>query len=885
MIEMAQYVVLALVAVTALIVLINLIKGLIRGFKKTVGSLIAIVASAIVAFIVTAIICKPSSSMMVFLMDQLSSLLGKDISDILFGIEAVGEVLYYYVAMIIAPFVFLVIYILLSIIFAIIAGIVVRIMLRKKKPKGALHRLGGLGVGLVCGILVSAILLMPIVGLLGVATEVGAQADPDLLGDEEIVDLLESLSEDQALAIYYKASGWLFDSLTSTSFEGERVSLKSELVAILGMVANFSALSSGNLGDAEVAALNAAVDGIDGSPLVKHAAAGLISEMAGSWAAGESFLGIEMIDAGELLNPVINSVIGVLATTNKEYVIADLHTLTGILGIIVSHGLMDATESSDMLETLGKGGVITELMREANKNPRMSVISDSIAQLSVRAIGSTIGIPQDRAERYNSLMDEVADILNDSAYMSYDDRYTYVDEHLIDALDKYGVDVNDESVLSITEGVLTDLGSAGQLDGADVSEFFIIYELGFETTTASSGNGYDLLSGTKPTLVTNGDGTISVGDRVFENYHANDYRNSSAYLMGKAHVDFGDAATLYSAESMHSSLITMEDIMAGIKLFSDCENPEAEIDKIADMLAEAFELFGTDFSNMSKTELFNKMGALLDMMSATEIFGKDVTGGILTGVVQSESVRSELGLSNKDATNFADKLNSTTQTENGSYGSVTQAVSSTIDVVEKINDSNTTQEERREATEKLMSNMTPENAELLGTMTTPSMMVNYGTPESSADIVADSVSALFNNMANFQNKASSDTSYKEEAEAVNTLLTVAMDSTSSSSNEFFATEENDGGRTGKTAAEYVELLVGSEVVSETILTTVYDEGKNDNPFNVHPTEADQAELTTAMNEYYDNNKEGLSEEEHELLVKKLNAVAILTNVDTPFDVQ
>ena len=42
--KMVQYLVLGLVAVTALIVFINLIKGLIRGFKKTLGSIVPIVA-------------------------------------------------------------------------------------------------------------------------------------------------------------------------------------------------------------------------------------------------------------------------------------------------------------------------------------------------------------------------------------------------------------------------------------------------------------------------------------------------------------------------------------------------------------------------------------------------------------------------------------------------------------------------------------------------------------------------------------------------------------------------------------------------------------------------------------------------------------------------
>jgi hypothetical protein len=124
--------------------------------------------------------------------------------------------------------------------------------------------------------------------------------------------------------------------------------------------------------------------------------------------------------------------------------------------------------------------------------------------------------------------------------------------------------------------------------------------------------------------------------------------------------------------------------------------------------------------------------------------------------------------------------------------------------------------------------------------------------------------------------------YDTEADAVNTLLVLAMDSAESESNSLFADGSEDGGRTGTTAAEYVELFVGSEVVSETLLNTVYEKGNDDNPFGVKPSENDKVAFSTAINEYYENNSEGLTEEEHDLLVKKLNAVAIITNMEIPF---
>lgn len=887
---MVQYLVLGLVAVTALIVFINLIKGLIRGFKKTLGSLVAIIASAVIAFIVTVIICKPSSSLVTYLINLLGGVLNEETTQILFGIESVGEVLNYYVVLLIAPFVFVAIYAVLSIILAIVASIVTKHIAKNKKLKPAANRLGGLGVGVLCGLLVSVILLTPLVGIIGSAAEIGKSesvsdlADVDL-GGEKLSDLLHDLSEDEVMNVYYSCCGWIFDALTTTDFQGDSTTLKSELAALIDIVANFSALSSDEgFGQEQIDSLNAVIDDLDKSPLVKHAAAGLVSEMAGSWVAGESFMGMEKIEAGELLDPIIDSVLEVLATTDKSNIIPDMHTLTGILGIFVNHNMLENSGDVDeLIQTLGKDKVVGELIKEVNKNPRMSVISDSIAQLSVRALASTIGIMKDPADRYDHLMDDTAKILNESINMSYDERYEYVDRHLITTLDDYGVEVSDEATLSITESILTDLGSISDLEGEDVEEFFIVYAAAYETSDLDAGSAFELLANKVGGFEVDPDnGTISVNGRTLKNYRASNYGDSAAFKMGREHVDFEDARTLYSAESMKSSLITMSDIMAGIKKFSDCDDPDAEAEKINEMLAEAVEIFGSDFSNMKKSELFDNMGALLDKMHATEIFGAEVTEGVLKAVVQSESVRGEIGLTNKEASNFADKLSSTSKTENGSYGNTTQAVSNTIEVVDKINDSSTTREERRESTEKLITNMSPDNAELLGTMTTPSMMVKYGSTESAAQVVSDSVSTLLNNMAAFQDKASSDTVYDTEADAVNTLLVIAMDSAVSESDSLFSSGEGDEGRTGTTASEYVELFVSSDVVSETLITTVYEEGNGDNPFGVKPSENDKVEFSNAINEYYENNSEGLSEEEHDLLIKKLNAVAIITNMELPF---
>ena len=917
---MFQYISLGLLAITALIVLINLLKGLIRGLKKTIGSLAAIILSAIVAFIVTVIICNPSSSVMQILLDFVTDLIGTGELAEIFGIAAIGVAISYYVSMLLSPFVFLVLYILISIVVSIVVGIVIKFVppydekylerrARKqakkiakeqgvdpseiqveipphKKLHPAANRLGGLGVGIVCGLVVTMLVLMPVVGALSVVVEIGDSDAVEL--DGEFGQLVEDAKNDKVMSIYSASCGWIFDSLASANFEGEKVYLKKDIGVILAVLGNIGALAgeTSEFGEEQIDALNNVVDSLDESPLLKNTLSGILSELACKWGAGESFLGVERIDAGELLNPLLDTILGVIATSTKDNIVEDMRTLTEMLEVFVKHDMLSSPDDYQaMLTTLGKEGVITELIVVANKNERMSVLSDQVTQLSIRALASTIGIPKNANERYDFLMSEIATVLNESYYMSEEEKYAYTRENVSKALDKYGVEAEGMALDHITDSIIADLGDKSNVTGEDVSEFFTIYAVANESSDAGLGfNGFDALAGKETTLVVNPDGTITVNGKVLKNYNANNYSESAAYKMGKDHADFGDADSLYSAGSMKSSLVTMDDILSHITKYSDCADPDAEAEKISDILSYALDIFGEGSDDIEKTELLTGVGELLDKMSNTEIFGSEVTGSILKAIFQTDSVKGELGLSTKEINSFADKLNDTAKSEHSSYTSTTKVVSSTIEVIDKINNTETTKEERRESTEKLMSDMTPENAGLLSTMTTPSMMIQYGSKEDTADVVSSSVSTLFKNMANFQSTttaSSGDDEYAREADAVNTILRLGMDSVDSDETSLFATEDSEG-RTGYTADEYVDLLVSSQVVGDTLLTTVYEDGNDDNPFGIYPNDDDSQTLCDALTNYYNDNSAGLTEQEDELLKLKLNAVAIITNTDAPF---
>ncbi len=886
---MFMYVSLALVAITAFFVLFNLIKGLIRGFKKTIGSLVAIILSAIIAFIATTFICDPASGLMGEVVTSLEDLAAEaELADI-FGIEALGEAITYYVAMIAAPFVFMLLYSVVSIIVSIIVGIVIKFIPPHKKPKAVIHRLGGMGVGILCGLLVSAILLTPVVGVIDLVITVGesgALASEEETGEGEldIEALLAEASEDDIYALYSAGCGWVFDALASASFDGERIYLKDDIAVIISVIGKLGAIS----GDAEdfseeqINSLDAVFDEIDRAPLLRHTMAGFISTMASNWLEGKSFLGTERIEAGELLNPIIDTILGVLAQTNKDYVIEDMKTLTGILGVFAKHDMFaNSGDFESMLDILGGEGVIAELLDVATQNERMSVISDQITQLSIRALASTIGIPSNADERYNLLMSDIALVLNDSAHMSADERAAYVEKNVAAALDEYGISVGGQASKDITTSIISDLGNTSDLDGKDVSEFFIIYAVAsVSAPTGGAALGFDKLSGEGSAMnfEVNADGTVSFNGVVLENYDAASYGDSAAYTAGKNHVSFDDASTLYSAKSMRSSIITLDDLLACIKAYGDCNDKDVAADDIAKMIQEAVKLADKDFDGMDKAEILEEMAGLLDIMKNAEVFS-EVTPQILKAIFQTDVIRDAFNHDINEINTLADHLNE--NANKNSYADATSTISVGLGAFDTINDPNATKEEKNEATKELMNNMTPENAEFLSKLTTPSMMLEYvNEDEEKAKSVSESVTHLFNNMADYKEKnpSASDEQVKKEADAVNAVLHLAIEGSHSDKGHLFTTED-EAGKADVTAYEYVELIVESDVVSNTVSQTLAD-NPDGNPFGATPSEEDAAQLSGALVDYYNNNKTE-SEGENAALAEKLTDIAEFTNIQAP----
>ncbi len=863
-------------AIMAVITLTNLIMGVVRGLKRSLGTLAVVVASALVSAVIAVVLCMPSLPVMGALSDAVVgalTALPPEIADILTA-DVISTTVTYYLGMFAAPFVFMVAYLIISLIASIIMAIFVKkIPILKKLPKVA-DRLGGLGVGIVCGLLVAVLCVFPVYGVCDMAVQAVDSVSDEAIEAVGLKDTLDSLPVDiregsSSVKVYeYFGCGLMYDALSSASFEGETVSLRQDVGTVVNIASGVISLANNSEGTDMTETLSGAIADLDRSPLLKNLLAGAFGIIIDNGLIDEFGL-----DMGELMNPVIDAILEVLATTDKDTVTSDLTTLVNVLGIVIDSGIVEDSDSQAMLKKLGDG-LISDMLLEINKNERMYPVSDEITYLSVRALASTLGFPKDADERYDNLMTSIADVLNENAGLGGDEKTEAVVESLGALFEDYGVEIGGMALRHVAEGLISDCD--GNATGAAVKEFFLLYHFVADSADEAAqvtDGGFEYLSaGDSKGIEIGSDGKLTVNGVVFEYYNANNYKNSQAYTMGASKTDIGLANTFYSAGTLKSTVLTAEDVLKEMGHYGDCADVEAESRKVGEIFAAMADVVSDkDLENMESAEVFGELGHVFDMMKGSSIFKDDSAKNMLTAILQSDKIMDSIGLSQKDMTDFANKINNYASNRENGYQDATSAISSTLGAINKASDKNATDEEKREATRKMIDDVNNDNAEMISSMVSGDMVGEFGVQVDNSDTVSDSLKNMVYNMAKYKETNPSSEELDSEAEAVTKMLNLAM--LGSGDGPMFD-KDGEKGSVASDPDSFIAQIVESNVVMNTIDESVEGKEAGSNPYGVtYQTEAEKGSVKNSIENYYVNNGGG------EELAGKLNTLAIAMDVD------
>ena len=407
---------------------------------------------------------------------------------------------------------------------------------------------------------------------------------------------------------------------------------------------------------------------------------------------------------------------------------------------------------------------------------------------------------------------------------------------IVDALADYGVSMLMDSVKApaIREVLYIDF----------VEAFISVHGIDYETLVSGYKSVFDAYA------IRASEGTIHLA--------------ASAYFTGADMTEWvanNIAAT--PEEFAQKTQIVSKDMLAdGSATITDRE-------KEADALAHAFAL-SYNMSQEIKGDKFvaknmlAKMGPALDSFAQTQMIGRENTGIMLKAILQSELVHGQIGFTVIEAIDTAQSIQDNTADK--SYASVMTSLSGVIDMLEAASDAN---KNTKEAVDRMLANLTPEAATVMQTMATPSVMKKYGVPERSSASSAQMLKTTFANL-----KETPSDQYAGESAAVADMMNIMMSITENV--EDARPTFGEGSSTQVSENQYVENIMSSSAMSQTVVQTVYGDGAfpTTDPLNSQKKLSDEekANLLSSLNtKWKDSDKSNDTK-------KEIVAIASLMNL-------
>lgn len=933
---------LGILLISAIVILIPTLMGIKRGNVKAGAKLAASVLAAFISFV----ICKASiPKMKVLLMDFLKDMVSSEES-LVKVVEALeeGSVLMSLavgiVAAIVIPFAFVALYSILNIITGIIANIVVASLMKKNADLEGKTNFGW-AIGLVHGILSLVIIMMPIVGVVGLVTpfasviseenEAYVQVNDSYSQDSynyneeytysqgvQVGDIITSIGDSVPLRMIGAiGSRPLYKALTSFRIDGVKISMLDEaetLAECYNHLESFFGVSIKNYSSKQAEALRLLGYDLQQSELTMLLVSDILPDMSQKWLDNKSFLGMGAPSLGTDLEPLKNSLLEITSEMNHETVKQDMSSVFEIVAIVFDHetlGHMGDTRS--LMENISTKGYISQLLAVTYENERMSPLVVEITNLGIRAVGTTLKIPENNEAVYDELMKDICAIVNKTSSVTVrDDRQKEIYDSLEVSFTKAGVETSEDERAVIAYYLIDQFGARDDISHGEIEEFFESVSDGFDKVENTSYRGkakfvftsskfedlsdkiWEFYSGNSNLIIKikTDDGYAcieSTGDTVLVTRHSVD--ESGNHVVDTYEADVTDKKSVFSnlssskdfeceGKTIEKMLLKSTegiDDLSAEEALAEFENLENGITKIVDFINKV------DNSNSSKMDASSveMLGDALQNLSSNKLLGS--TGcDFIEGTLKSEFVQGKVdGLDSE----VVDDVMVNLRNEDGnadpdfSLGNTLASGVQAAELVTQLGKDNGESDEPNEEVEKslswLIENMSPTSAKTICKMITPEFIRGKGLTNGDLNHVSDMLKELFMQMA--ESDAMSEQEYKNESKAIQNLYNMMVKATSDGAKSMF------GEDSGTTAESVINNYMSSKVVSNTVYTHAFKNGELKIDFLCFGSKSmradDKEKLAKAAKEYYLENKDSSDP----MFKDKLKALAAMLCIEIDFD--
>jgi hypothetical protein len=770
----------ALSAIALIILLVCVLKNMLRPVLRSGMQLVVALACIPIALLVTKLACQTALSKVLGMIDL--AVLQQILTDLPSGQEAIEGL----AQIVVAPFVFTLIYFFLWIIIGAIVGSVVRSLERGgSKVATYKHKAIGAAIGAVSAVVLVVVYLMPLIGFTGMVPEVMdvlcgvelSEGEPLLeIGDEDTASI-NKIVNTPALSIPRALGGKaLFRAASTTRLDGEKLSLTGEIGMITKLAATVLPIAEkgiDNIDEADVAVLQQELpEAFENSALLRVLGSEALSGFSHAWLKGEAFLTVEKPEMEGMTAIVVDSALVLFKDTTKDTIVSDIRGLTPALSAALA------------VTKLQSGGDLSDIMDVLADCADSPEIKSLVMSAGVGILADKLGLYGDKQEIYDSYAEALA-ALSSSALTEEQLR-----TELVALNDKYAVSMTDEEVAALARSL------AAHPYGASS-----------KPVATAPAQGYPVVApcglfqpAPKVQLV------MEIGE---------DISDWMARIAEEAAKDQESLAWLDKKEEIPTSLVTTKDLTALTTREALADLGKEEMTALISAAAELV-------SGEGEIKLEDAIGVVGDALSgfaATES-GKALVTNLVTGVLQSETVCENMGITPGQATTIANAIKDSGSLEN--LGETAKDISNLMGVLGHLKDDSSSAGESvsPEDFHTLISTMNDSSAELLRSLCTPDMLGKMGLPAESTVGIAHLLDDLLDGLI-VARKNWSDEAYQKEADALYRVLQLAVGAKNGSGSTF---EE----RFGMSPEQFIETVQASELLT-TVLPGSIDELYAENP--------------------------------------------------------
>ncbi len=392
--------------------------------------------------------------------------------------------------LVVLPVVFVLVFIIISALALILHVVLCGALAFTKKRNNLLTRLSGLAVGFIQGFVVTAILLMPVSGMMNTldnSIDKVNEKHPEATNAVALRGIYDAFFEgtDKNLVMNTSdiISGFVYSSYCAAEVDGDDIDLRDTVTSLMDMVVVLGDLARSDfyaLNKAEQASFAELTSDIYQDKYLSVVTSGFLRFFA--TAVKEGYIIITYEDP---VGGFFEEYVRVFASSTKENLGGDIVTTQNIYFHMCDANILKTFQESpkEVYFKFGEVGddgttIFGRMSKEFEKNSRMEGLSNRLTKLSMSLL--LAGRDQD-IEKADEALNDVAEtlesiIIADKNEFETEQEYKEsVNNSLGTTLEEHGISLPEEKLDELTDHVIEDFAGKENITESDIADFMIKY--------------------------------------------------------------------------------------------------------------------------------------------------------------------------------------------------------------------------------------------------------------------------------------------------------------------------------------------------------------------------------------------------------------------------